>query len=100
MSSSIARRTLSAELATRPVSRATTRAVALAVEQEASRAVVRAARVQGAAYVAHTGQAMADLLASEEETYIQRHPHAAHRFMAINDAFAGVVTRAVLGMDE
>jgi hypothetical protein len=102
MSSNIARRALSAALATRPVSRATTKAVAQAVEQESARAVVQAARVQGAAYLAHTGQALVAALTDEEALYIQRNPHAAHRFMAINDAFAGLVTRAVLqfGMDE
>jgi hypothetical protein len=85
------------------------RRVVRAVDGEVGRGLVRAARAQADAYVAHTrmegasfvartGLARVAELTAEEARYLEQTPTraAAARYRAIGDAFAGLVANEVI----
>jgi hypothetical protein len=71
------------------------REVAREVDREQGAAVVRAARVDGRALVAHVALASAAALSNEEAMYIQAAPLGEARYKAIVDAFAIAVANEV-----
>jgi hypothetical protein len=64
------------------------RELARAVRAEQGRALVRAARVDGAAYVARTALMNTAMLTQDEASYIQLAPLDESRYKAIVDAYA------------
>jgi hypothetical protein len=96
--SEIMRRDMSAAVSTRRASRRVTNEVARATERLAGDAVVRAARVQAGAYVAHVGQALTASLTDEELRSCAMYPERAYRFKAIGDSYAGLVVRTIAEM--
>jgi hypothetical protein len=81
-----------------PTSRATVRAVTTAIEHEAARAVVRAARLEAAGYVTHVGLQYLAALSAEEERLIHQAPLGERRYQAVVDAYAGLVATTVARM--
>lgn len=85
------------------------RRVQRAVDAQAACGLVRAARAQADAYVAHTriegasfvartGLARVAELSAEEVRYSAQTPLAESRFRAITDSFAALVNREVLSL--
>jgi hypothetical protein len=73
-------------------------AVVRAVDRANHRALVAAARVEGAAYVTHVALGAVARLTNEEGHLITMCPLAELRLRVIGDTFAGVAAAEVAGM--
>lgn len=96
MSSSLAR--INKSVARGGTSRRLVRAVNNEVNEAQGRAVVRAARVEGEAFVAHTGLRCTETLTSHELQAAAMCPEAAYRFKAIADGYTALVVNELREM--
>ncbi len=96
MSSSLAR--VNRGVARSGTSRRLIRAVSAEVDEAQGRAVVRAARVEGEAFVAHMGLRCTETLTSHELQAAEMYPEAAYRFKAIVDGYTALVVNELREM--
>lgn len=69
-----------------------------AVEREGAIGIVRAARVESTAYVAHVGLTYTGALAAEEVRLAHQCPERQYRYQAIVDSYAGMVASTIAKM--